>query len=107
MHQICSSTLYIFTHFDPQVEYYSVIKKNGMMLSAATCMRLEMTGDMKSERGRQKGMVSYTCGTETHTNEHIDEPGRRTDTEDSLVAAKGLQVEKRTGSLGPAVNCHV
>lgn len=42
MHQVCSSTLYIFTHFDPQVEYYSAIKKNGMMLSAATGMSLEM-----------------------------------------------------------------
>ena len=42
MHQVCSRTLYIFTHFDPQVEYYSAIKKNGMMLSAATGMSLEM-----------------------------------------------------------------
>lgn len=43
MHQVCSGTLDIFTHFDPQVEYYSAIKKNGMMLFTITWVGLEMT----------------------------------------------------------------
>lgn len=52
MHQVCSSTLYIFTHFDPQVEHYSAIKKSGMVPFAATRMDLEMTvlGDVRKRK---------------------------------------------------------
>ena len=42
MHQVCSRTLYIFTHFDPQVEYHSAVIKSGTVLFAATHMGLEM-----------------------------------------------------------------
>lgn len=45
-----------------------------MMLSAATCMRLEMI--VLSEVRKRKTNIWYHIHveSETHTNEHIDEP---------------------------------
>ena len=52
MHQVCSRTLYIFAHFDPQVEYHSAVIKSGTVLFEATHMGLEMIVLSEVKRGR-------------------------------------------------------
>ena len=70
------------------MEYYSVIKKNRIMLSAATWMRLEIIklNEVKKRERRIPYDITFMWNLKYDTNEHIYETDSQTQRTDFVVA---------------------